>query len=81
MGYNNITGDSISTRFGSKEAQEKFDTAFDNIFGKKQKKTNGGWIPPKQSLNEYPDNGHDEWDEKRMDTIGQNGNIGYEAQD
>jgi|GEM_PF-5176354 len=28
---------------------------FDLIFGKK--KTNGGWVPPPLSLNEYPDNG------------------------
>ena len=75
MGYNNITGDSISTRFGSKEQQEKFDEAFDLIFGVKPKKEK--YIPP-PPLNEYPNNAHDEWDESRMDVIGQNGNIGYE---
>ena len=68
MATNDITGDSIATRFGSKEQQEKFDNNFDAIFGKK-KKTNGGYVPP--PLNE-------EWDEKRMDVIGQNGNVGYD---
>lgn len=89
---NPITGDSISTRFGDKEAQEKFDQSFDAIFGVK-KKTNGGWTPPPiktaalcdvcgKDLNttqecawtSCPKN----WDEKRADIIGSNGNIGYE---
>ena len=66
MGYNNITGDSISTRFGSKEQQEKFDQEFDRIFGDKKKKTNGGWTPPP-----LPN-----FNEDRIDVIGQNGNDG-----
>ena len=68
MGYNNITGDSISTRFGTKEQQEKFDEAFDNIFGTKAKKTNGGWKPPP-----LPTQAKDDWDETRIDRIGSNG--------
>ena len=71
--YNDVTGDAIATRFGSKEQQEKFDQYFDAIFGTK-KKTNGGWTPP--PLNEYPNNAHDEWDETRIDRIGSNGD-GY----
>jgi hypothetical protein len=74
MAYNDITGDAISTRFGSKEAQEKFDQSFDTIFGEKKKKTNGGWTPPPLPLNEYPDQ---DWPEERIDVIGQNGNVGY----
>ena len=73
--YNDVTGDAIATRFGSKEQQEKFDQSFDAIFGTK-KKTNGGWTPPPLPLNAYPDNGSDEWDETRIDTIGKNGNDG-----
>ena len=70
MATNDITGDSIATRFGNKEAQEKFDSQFDQIFGKK-KKTNGGWTPPPL---EYPE----DWQsEKRDKAISQNGNIGY----
>jgi hypothetical protein len=65
MSTNPITGDLISTRFGNKEAQEKFDESFDKIFGSK-KKTNGGWTPPP-----LPN-----FDEERIDVIGQNGNDG-----
>ena len=70
MATNDITGDSIATRFGNKEAQEKFDQQFDQIFGKK-KKTNGGWTPPPLEYSE-------DWQsEKRDKAISQNGNIGY----
>lgn len=71
---NPVTGDSIATRFGSKEAQEKFDASFDQIFGKK-KKTNGGWTPPPLVDTSWDDG------EKRMENIGQNGNdgIAYDA--
>jgi hypothetical protein len=58
---NDITGDKIQTRDKlSKEGEENFET----IFGVK-KKTNGGWKPPPL-----------DWDEDRVDIIGQNGNNG-----
>jgi hypothetical protein len=66
---NNITGDSLVSKVGDKEAQDKFNANFDAIFGVKPKKEK--YVPPEL----------DEWDEKRMDVIGQNGNVGYEAQD
>lgn len=72
---NPITGDPIATRFGSKEAQKKFDQSFDTIFGAK-KKTNGGWTPP--PLPEYSE----DWQsEKRDRAIAQNGNVGYSSND
>jgi hypothetical protein len=75
MAYNDITGDAISTRFGSKEAQEKFDQSFDTIFGEKKKKTNGGWTPPPLPLNEYPETSWDDGEE-RIENIGRNSNEG-----
>jgi hypothetical protein len=73
MATNDITGDSIATRFGSKEAQEKFDASFEQIFGQK-KKTNGGWTPP-------PLYSEDWQSEERATAIAQNGNTGehYDA--
>jgi len=78
--FNDITGDPLVSRPGSKE----FDENFDKIFGKK--KTNGGWKPPLTPLattsKQFFENGNqvakslDEWNEARVDTIGQNGNEG-----
>lgn len=65
---NNITGDSLVSKLGDKDQQEKFSNNFDSIFGVKPKKEK--YVPPEL----------DGWDEKRMDVIGQNGNIGYEAE-
>jgi len=67
--HNDITGDALVSRVLSKKGEE----AFEQIFGKK--KTNGGWKPPT-----VPDWG-DEASEKRQDIIGQNGNVGYEAEE
>ena len=73
--YNDVTGDAIATRFGSKEQQEKFDQSFDAIFGTK-KKTNGGWTPP--PLPEYSE----DWQSEARDrAIAQNGNVGYSPSD
>jgi hypothetical protein len=71
---NSVTGDLIATRLGDKEAQEKFSNNFDAIFGVKPKKEK--YVPPTLPLNEYPNNGSDEWDETRIDVISQNGNEG-----
>jgi len=81
MGYNNITGDSISTRFGNKEAQEKFESNFDAIFRKKKVAPDAilcdicgknlsavkecAWTSCPLNFNE-----------SRIDVIGQNGNDG-----
>lgn len=63
---NDITGDKIQTRDGlSEKGQENFES----IFGKK--KTNGGWTPPP-----LPD-----FDEERIDVVGQNGNDGLHYED
>lgn len=88
MATNDITGDNLISRTLTPEGE----AAFDRIFGVK-KKTNGGWTPPPlnaaalcdvcgKDLNttqecawtSCPKN----WDEKRADIIGSNGNIGYE---
>jgi hypothetical protein len=66
---NNITGHSLVSKVGDKDQQEKFSNNFDAIFGVKPKKEK--YVPPAL----------DDWDEKRMDVIGQNGNVGYETQD
>ena len=58
---NDITGDKIQTR---DKLSEKGAENFDTIFGVK-KKTNGGWVPPPLDFNE-----------DRIDVIGQNGNDG-----
>ena len=66
---NDVTGDSLVSKLGDKDQQEKFSNNFDSIFGVKPKKAK--YVPPEL----------DGWDEKRMDVIGQNGNVGYETQD
>lgn len=53
---NSVTGDSIMTKIGDKEARQKFEDNFDAIFRKKKES--------------------DDWNEERMDVIGQNGNDG-----
>lgn len=55
---NSVTGDAIVSKFGNKEARERFENNFDAIFGKKKPKAD------------------DDWNEKRIDVIGQNGNTG-----
>jgi hypothetical protein len=67
--YNDVTGDALVSR----TLTERGAKSFDRIFGEKKKKTNGGWTPPPLPLNEYPDNGSDDWDETRIDRIGANG--------
>jgi hypothetical protein len=73
MGVNNVTGDSISTKYGSKEAQKNFENNFDKIFGKKDvlcsicgkdTKTTKECAWTGCPLN---------WDEERIDRIGANG--------
>jgi hypothetical protein len=63
--WNDITGDPLVSRTLSKKGEENFD----KIFGKK--KTNGGWKPPLTPLKTDAD-----WDERRIDIIGQNSNEG-----
>ena len=70
---NPITGDSISTRFGNKETQEKFNNNFDAIFGVKPKKEK--YVPPALPLNEYPETGWGD-SEERIENIGRNSNEG-----
>ena len=56
MSSNSITGDSLVSKVGNKEQQDKYAEGFDRIWNKKKKPS--------------------EWDENRIDTIGQNGNDG-----
>jgi hypothetical protein len=81
MSSNSITGDSLVSKIGSKEQKEKFDEGFDRIFGKKDPVCNicGKGLA---STNECAFTGCPlNWNEDRVDTVGQNGNDGlhYEA--
>ena len=64
---NDITGDNIATRTGDAEAKQNFDNNFDNIFRKK--------VPLAPEIEEETE------EEIRMNIIGSNGNIGYDAED
>lgn len=67
---NEHTGDSLISRTLSPEGEANFDA----IFGTK-KKTNGGYVPPPLP---HDSDDPEEWDERRMDIIGQNGPVGYD---
>ena len=73
---NDITGDKIQTR---DKLSEQGEQNFDKIFGVK-KKTNGGWKPPSQLKTNldllHEIGGGNDWNESRVDTVGQNGNDG-----
>jgi hypothetical protein len=58
--YNGVTGDALVTRVGNKEQQQKYADNYDKIFSKKPTERN-------------PD---PDWDEGRIDIIGQNGPTG-----
>lgn len=64
--YNDISGDKIQSRVNNKQ----FEDNFERIFGKKD---NVGYPPltPDKPLEPAED-----WDEKRIDVIGQNGPTG-----
>jgi hypothetical protein len=76
MAINSITGDSMTSKYGSKEAQKNFEDNFDKIFNQKSALcsicgrdkstvTECAWTScPKL------------WDEARIDVIGSNGNDG-----
>ena len=66
--YNDVTGDKIQSRINTKQ----FEDNFDRIFGKKDKNTVG--YPPLTA--DKPVEPADDWDEKRIDVIGTNGNDG-----
>jgi hypothetical protein len=82
---NDITGDYIQTKTG---VSEEYDKEYERIFGKKRK-TNGGWTPPPIETHKIlrPETKWEgppiDFDEDRIDTIGQNGNDGdhYEQTD
>ena len=55
--YNGVTGDALVTKVGNKEQQQKYSDNYDRIF-------------KKEPTERDPD---PEWDEGRIDAIGQNG--------
>lgn len=63
---NDITGDLIRTKNG-KGNNDAFSDGYDRIWGKKMRRTQTN------DLNEYPEN---DYDEDRIDVIGQNGSLG-----
>lgn len=66
--YNDVTGDKIQSRINSKQ----FEDNFDRIFGKKDKATVGNTA----TTSDKPVESTNDWDEKRIDIIGQNGPTG-----
>lgn len=66
--YNDITGDKIQSRVNNKQ----FEDNFEKIFGKKEKA--GVGYPPLTP--NKPVESTEDWDEKRVDIIGSNGNTG-----
>ena len=76
MSSNPVTGDSLVSKIGSKEQKQKFDEGFDRIFKKKDPICNvcGKTL---SAVKECAWTGCQlNWDEDRVDTIGQNGNTG-----
>jgi hypothetical protein len=80
---NNITLDKIITKIPTKEYMDNYDA----IFRKKVKEDpdesplNWRWVNPPVAQPVVPSDkpvvSTEEWDEDRMDIIGQNGNTGY----
>jgi tRNA(Ile2) C34 agmatinyltransferase TiaS len=81
MSSNPVTGDSLVSKIGSKEQKQKFDEGFDRIFRKKDPICNvcGKTLA---STKECAWTGCQlNWNEDRVDTIGQNGNDGLHYDD
>jgi len=66
--YNDVTGDKIQSRINSKQ----FEDNFDRIFRKKDKAS----VDNTATTADKPVESTDNWDEKRIDVIGTNGNDG-----
>ena len=64
--YNDVTGDKIQSRINNKQYEDNFDKIF-------RQKTAVGYPPltPNKPLEPAED-----WDEKRIDVVGSNGNDG-----
>ncbi len=81
MASNDITGDSLTSKIGNKEQQKKFSEGFDRIFGKKDPvcKICGKGLAATNdcAFTGCPLN----WNEDRIDTVGQNGNDGLHYDD
>jgi len=54
-------------------SQEEENKRWELVFGKKKPKLGGIKPPPDKSLDSSQ-----EWDEDRIDIVGQNGNVGYD---
>jgi hypothetical protein len=77
MSSNSITGDSLVSKIGNKEQKEKFDEGFDRIFGKKKDPICNVCGKNLASTAECAFTGCQlNWNEDRVDVIGQNGNDG-----
>lgn len=70
---NDITGDKLQSRINN----QAFEDNFEKIFGKKTKPVVG--YPPLTP--NKPLDSTEEWDEKRIDIISQNGNDGLHYED
>lgn len=69
---NDITGDKLQSKLNTKEYEDNFD----KIFGKKKHNLERAESTPNQSVECSKD-----WDEKRVDIIGSNGNDGLHYAD
>lgn len=77
MSKNNITGDALITKIGNKEQKQKFDEGFDRIFGKQKDPLCDVCGKNLKATAECAWTGCPlNWDEDRVDTVGQNGNDG-----
>jgi hypothetical protein len=64
---NDITGDLLKSKPSTKQYEDNYDRIF------KQNRVGGITIATNQ-----PVDSSENWDEERMDIVGQNGNVGYD---
>jgi hypothetical protein len=77
MSSNPVTGDSLVSKVGNKEQQEKYADGFDRIFRKKKDPICNVCGKTLSTTKECAWTGCQlNWDEDRVDIVGQNGNDG-----
>jgi hypothetical protein len=77
MSTNNITGDALVTKIGTKEQKQRFDEGFERIFGQKKDPLCDICGKNLKATAECAFTGCPlNWDEGRIDNIGQNGPTG-----
>jgi hypothetical protein len=77
MSKNDVTGDDIKSKVSTKEYEDNYERIFRNK-PETNKSTKRCYVPCQLSREHKPCECSKGWDEKRMDIIGQNGNVGYD---